>query len=1047
MNRSQWTKPLAPVKVGILLLVCGLIVSCSKAPAPPPAPPPVADTSKKKLSEMTMKELIRAGVSPGTAAYAKRLMAEQDEEIRQLETKVFAQVDQDWNKVLNLVSKTDGKGFDLTSIPVDPEASTEAQFYKQIYDARMSEFSRYRELTQDPPGARDAAWLFLSEYVANATQQKRTKPDASMEELHTAAMQAGSKDPLVRLYGTIPLAQKEIMIVTDETKRPYVALQEIAPQLIQGKYPPFAIFHAKFYAWKMSLKVDGKNTNPLYKEVCSSLVDWWADDSKHPELLGVTYTRTKYFLDQMKVPQLREMYLTVLGKDGIHAWLSHMFGANFHIKAGWESRGGNVASEVSDAGWKDLNEQGKLAQRLLMHAWYLEPKIIDAPVEMMSAALTDPEFGTARDWFVRAIKIRSDAFPAYNALDWSLRPRWGGTVKQLETFALACLKCDRFDTNIPKYGIDQLIKIQDQELGSGSLFDDNRVLPALVAFLEALNKATAAAPADAVISANQPATRQALAALFIKAGDRDHARSTLEPIIHQLSPSGYSSLGLDGSSSIGRMLVTVPELEEPLRRIDRAIETGVGRNDTPESFDPILQDIALIRKTFSVAENTEPLTEAKWNEAAHNRDTAKAAWIQRYVLQVETAIKRMKQFATQEWVDLTVDELLSGWTVDGYSWKVTPPDSIQITGDNSYFRYRLISLARFEPPYDVQVAADEALIKPQRTVPNVGLALGSTSVSTFENPGLRQFGIYPSSRLAAVWKLFETAVPPHMPAPITGPVGLPDPALIRVKVWDGGRYRFYVNNFLIEDRTDPEFQPGRDVTFGCGAQVTLAGAVKLSKMRIRKLTNPPPPENSDDDKAVETSARQAIAVDPDDATAHFELGRSLTTQQKFGEALSELQKTEKLAPMFETKGLQLLLAICYSRVGEYKLALEKFQTQASKPTDKLSASLLSQMTREQAYLRATAPVDEVRNGQLAVKLIEPLNQETKFANWDYLWVLAAAHAELGQFEEAKKRIGEAKVLAPEDQKELLNKAEKLFEMNQPYRDQAASRKDASQKNE
>jgi beta-lactamase regulating signal transducer with metallopeptidase domain/tetratricopeptide (TPR) repeat protein/protocatechuate 3,4-dioxygenase beta subunit len=102
-----------------------------------------------------------------------------------------------------------------------------------------------------------------------------------------------------------------------------------------------------------------------------------------------------------------------------------------------------------------------------------------------------------------------------------------------------------------------------------------------------------------------------------------------------------------------------------------------------------------------------------------------------------------------------------------------------------------------------------------------------------------------------------------------------------------------------------------------------------------------------------------------------------------------------------------------------------------------------------AFILATSPDDGVRDGKRAVDMAETAQLLQETPTLDVLDTLAAACAEVGQFDRAVKAEKEAIKLAPETQREELRKYLKLYEAHKPRRetratnDQPADKKGAS----
>jgi tetratricopeptide (TPR) repeat protein len=88
-----------------------------------------------------------------------------------------------------------------------------------------------------------------------------------------------------------------------------------------------------------------------------------------------------------------------------------------------------------------------------------------------------------------------------------------------------------------------------------------------------------------------------------------------------------------------------------------------------------------------------------------------------------------------------------------------------------------------------------------------------------------------------------------------------------------------------------------------------------------------------------------------------------------------------------------------------------------------------------AWSLATLPIDELRHAEDAIKFATLACNLNEWKNHHDLIVLAAAHAEGGDFEQAEKHQLRAIELAPADEKEGLQPALELYRTKKPYRDQ------------
>jgi tetratricopeptide (TPR) repeat protein len=135
--------------------------------------------------------------------------------------------------------------------------------------------------------------------------------------------------------------------------------------------------------------------------------------------------------------------------------------------------------------------------------------------------------------------------------------------------------------------------------------------------------------------------------------------------------------------------------------------------------------------------------------------------------------------------------------------------------------------------------------------------------------------------------------------------------------------------------------------------------------------------------------RQALALKPNVPQTHHALGEALLMQHKRDEAIAEFNAALEVSP-------------------DYPAALNDL-----------------------AWLLATEPDPQVRNGSRAVSMAERACQVTGFQEPMFIGTLAAAYAEVGRFSDAVKMAEQAKSLATAQGKGAI--AEKNQELLEIYR--------------
>ena len=180
----------------------------------------------------------------------------------------------------------------------------------------------------------------------------------------------------------------------------------------------------------------------------------------------------------------------------------------------------------------------------------------------------------------------------------------------------------------------------------------------------------------------------------------------------------------------------------------------------------------------------------------------------------------------------------------------------------------------------------------------------------------------------------------------------------------------------------------------------------------------------------EAAARfQALLwIRPDSAEAHERLGLLRANQGKWDEAVSHLKDALRLAPRPEA---HYNLALALGMQGNLSQAIAQYELVLKAKPD--SAPALNDL----AWIRATAPAAELRNGPEGVRLAERACELTGSRNPRFLGTLAAAYAEAGRFAEAVATAEKARDLARAAGDISLAEGSQarlsLYQNHQPYR--------------
>jgi tetratricopeptide (TPR) repeat protein len=154
------------------------------------------------------------------------------------------------------------------------------------------------------------------------------------------------------------------------------------------------------------------------------------------------------------------------------------------------------------------------------------------------------------------------------------------------------------------------------------------------------------------------------------------------------------------------------------------------------------------------------------------------------------------------------------------------------------------------------------------------------------------------------------------------------------------------------------------------------------------------------DKGDYDKARQlydaAIAQDPKAWPLYLNRCNVFVHQRKFDLAIQDLNTVLRLAPGILLA--QVLRGILYEHLGDYSRALADYDRLVSITSSLPLNRAFAQNSR--AWLRATCPNASFRNGKQAVTDAKSACNETSWRETAYIDTLAAAHAEVGDFNSA-----------------------------------------------
>ena len=177
--------------------------------------------------------------------------------------------------------------------------------------------------------------------------------------------------------------------------------------------------------------------------------------------------------------------------------------------------------------------------------------------------------------------------------------------------------------------------------------------------------------------------------------------------------------------------------------------------------------------------------------------------------------------------------------------------------------------------------------------------------------------------------------------------------------------------------------------------------------------------------------KAAVQLSPEDIEAHRRLADTLIKMGKATEALPYCQAVVKAEPQDAHAHFTLGMARLAAKRPDQAAASFKTALQLAPNTPECMNAL--------AWMYATSPQAELRDGAEAVRLAEAACKTTKQQQTALMDTLAAAYAEAGRFEDAVKTTKELRALAAavHDTNALDTARQRLelYQAGQPYRDE------------
>ncbi|MCA8985566.1 MAG: hypothetical protein KDA76_17725 [Planctomycetaceae bacterium] len=920
-------------------------------------------------------------------------------EARARELQGIAEAEAGWIRTLKL-QKQAARPANGQSVPVSAGLPIKRERVDYYLKYRLRELEAYERITADADDVKEAGSRFLKAYIELHNGGENPLSDQEVHDLGQAAIEAGSQDPLIRLYFT----RMECHLADDLTIRED-AYRELLPALQASRYPRIVHVFFRHFAYESAEKVSQEVRTLRSRALAVAIVRWLEAESQDPAWARAICFRLINIWGAVDRVHQASILNGCLQSGKINPALVHMLLGVHYYAAGWDIRGTRLAKDVKQEAWPEFERHLKLSRTHLEYSWMLEPLWPFTPDMLISVTTADydPDY-SCQDWFYRTCEAEFDFPGAYPRLLNSLRPRWGGSVEQMEEFARQCLATNRFDTIVPYILIDTIADIESMELPwDPELKKTWNPKTLLTEFLQKREAYRADHPDEKLFGDTTHYHSLIIRQLFLnQMGEQAMAEYRLAKDKinwNQLQDDHYP-----GHHYIRRLFAAQEEHLDRVMKLDETLRQEWPADTSPETLAELAGEIAELR-----SQTTDPVAREFFEHAERIRE-------------------QLERYFRGEWVSLD-------FTDDHYGWEIrsdtsSAPDGhdhlvIQRTLNTSY-RIWAHPLARFSRPFHI-----EATMTPSsqgKLVPSMGIHWRHWSHSTSEK---RYKNLFVGSQFSNHWGRDSEFCAFLRPGytnyeQFSSRVSSREPRFYSLKLWPQWMEGQALGVWIIlpfAEPTDGYLTLGTE-PIPNNKKTPLKVSLEITGVRIRKLTMPPP--LADQAPLEERDAYWSARVDTDstDLVAHAKLAEIRLSQGNNAEVCRLVDRVLELNPRFDRvrqlRGRALML------LGQYQAAADDLEIARKEPYDLPITYYTS------AELHAAAPLESLRD-KSAMSSAEFSLRIGGQADPLAIASVAVCAAENGDFERARQENQRAIDLATDEElKQQLTARQALYESDQPF---------------
>lgn len=906
-------------------------------------------------------------------------------------------------------------------LPVFGEIPVNKDFDERYLEFRLRELEAYRELTEDAGEVKQAGEKFLQEYIFAATDQPNSMTEAELLPLAKEVINLGSEDSLIRVYTTYIHYNQ-----TGDVEAAIAIWTHCIEQLRESQYPMIMQVNLRSFVRDISRSKKDERRNALIVNI----VRWLEEEYETEKWVDSTYHKLFSMYQAGDWTFSNDLLAGCLKSERIDPFVPHLLlGWSLRDRA-WQARDGSLASRQGQKQHESFEELISKAKAHLEYAYLLRPDSPYPPYHLMSVALNgeDRDYQQA-DWFRRCVENQFDHYGAYYDTLYSMTPRWGGSLYQVQDFAKQCIDSNRFDTFVPYFVFDQFEFMVDQEFkndwgrlkefGADKIVDD---------FLAKRAAYRATHPGESLHGDNAR-IRTRMGIFLQKLGRPDDAIAEYREAQGDLDMSQIQNNDYLGKFKLCRLFAAQGEVKERVLQFDKEL-----RKQWPADTDP-----AEIEKV-----------EKEWLEL---KPSAKEELAKKYYAHTEVILKQLKTYFQGDWVELSFRQEDLGWEIRSENMDWSEKDQDIFIGretnqpDSNWAR----PLANFEAPFHLQAQISQSLAYPGTTDLNIRwtdfddkktlkakdkrvLSIGiladwsfasSKQDKIFRGPEQLKF----RHRVSFLHPLLKRDDAQYVPGMKPG---------IHLVDWKHRKQTSEMRlgnypEFVRLDSTVPSFPHLIFDAKGKGeisrSPCTSEFVWKLGKVRIRRLSSQEPPAENENHETQLAYWQQRVQDDPEDAVARLMLCEVLWLKREAVQLLDQSQAMLKKRPDFEK--FRRYEGLAFYLLGNYKKALESFELAYKEYRDDIDVIMTL------AELKAAIPEDELRDQKEASSLANfgkrcSVNYQLEMTARQWAAFAAVSAGNL-QFEQAREANQKAIELADEQLKIELQKRQELYEADQPFR--------------